>query len=149
MTRKPYTSGRIFIGRLPKGSDLLGSIARIANEESIKVATVSVHGSVSRVSLTIFDQGTKQQEPIEREEGLEIVSLTGTVSQFKGRSMPKLNGIFAAPGGGLVGGALALGTEVYACEVVIAELEGGALIRDFDPETGLPLWKENSMLIGE
>ena len=40
-----------------------------------------------------------------------------------------------------------LGTIVHACEVVITELEGGTLSRDFDPGTGLPLWRDTSLLI--
>lgn len=149
MTRKPYTSGRIYIGRLPNGADLLGSITHIVNEEAIKAGTVEVHGSVSRAVLSIFDPATKQQERIEHESGAEIVTLTGTISQFKGRSMPRLNGAFVSPNGNFFGGTLALGTEIYACEVVITELIGGTLSRDFDPDTALPLWKESSLLIAD
>ena len=147
MTRKPYQQGRIFIGRLPKGADLVQSITRIANEEEIKAGTVVVHGMVSRLSLSNFDLATGTNRMIEREEMMEIASGGGTISQFKGRSMARLNGTFATVEGNVTGGTIALGTIVHACEVVITEVIGGTLSRDFDPASGLPLWKESSLLL--
>jgi uncharacterized protein len=147
MNRKTYTPGRVYIGRLPAGADLLAGITRIANEEEIKAGTVTIHGTLQRATLTVFDQEAKMQQTVEREEGLEIAAMSGTISQFKGRSMARLNAVLAATDGSVLGGVLALGTKVYACEVVITELSGGTLTRDFDPETGLPLWKESSLLL--
>jgi predicted DNA-binding protein with PD1-like motif len=129
------------------GIDLLAAITRIANEESIKTGLVTVYGMVSRLALGRFDQETRTSQIVELEEGLEIASLSGTISQFKGRSMARLGGIFVRADGSVLGGTLGLGTVVFACEAVITELAGGTLTRDFDMETGLPLWKENSLLI--
>ena len=39
------------------------------------------------------------------------------------------------------GGHLAAGTIVFACEVVIYSFKGPEFMRDYDEETGLPLWK--------
>ncbi len=146
MDRKPHTTGRIFIGRLPKGADLLAAITRIANEEGIKAGSVTVHGSVARATLSLFDQRTKLPRTIELEEGMEIAGMSGTISQFKGRSMARLNCALAGSDGSIVGGVVAVGTLVYACEAEIVELLGGTLSRDFDMETGLPLWKGGSLL---
>ncbi|MDB5034185.1 MAG: hypothetical protein JWQ98_1426 [Chlorobi bacterium] len=147
MNRKPYAPGKIIIGRLPLGADLLASITRIANDEEIKAGTVAVYGSLTRLTLSSFDQATKMPSQSDWEEGMEIGSLGGTISQFKGRSMARLSGTFARGDGSMVGGTIAIGTRVYACEVVITELTGGTLTRDFDPATGLPLWKDGSLLI--
>jgi predicted DNA-binding protein with PD1-like motif len=147
MSRKPYTQGRTFIGRLPKGADLVAAITRVANEEGIRTGTVTVHGSVERAALSVPDQNGGMPLNIERDGGLEIASVSGTISQFKGRSMARLNGVFAAGDGSPIGGLLTIGTVVHACEVVITELEGGTLSRDFDPATGLPLWRDTSLLI--
>jgi len=149
MTRRSYQQGRIYIGRLPQGADVVAAITRIANEEGIKVGTVAVYGMLSRLALSVAGQPGGMAQVVEREECMEIASLGGTLSQFKGRSMARLNGAFAGGDGSLVGGSLALGSIVYACEVVITELVGGVLTRDFDAATGLPLWKENSLLLGE
>jgi predicted DNA-binding protein with PD1-like motif len=141
MTRKSYSTGRVFIGRLPKGADLIEAITVIANEEEIRTATVQVYGQLNRLSLTLFDPETKMQQTVEYDGGHGIASLSGTISQFKRRSLARLSGVFTSADGTLVGGTVALGTSTYACEVVITEIEGIVLSRDFDMETGLPLWK--------
>lgn len=149
MKRTEYSIGRTFIGRLPAGIDLLEGLARIANQEEIKVGKIEVFGTVRRLSLTVFNQETRFNETIEREIGHEIAVLSGTISQFKRRSLPKLSGVFTDPAGTTAAGTLALGTLTHSCEAIITELHGGLLSRDFDMESGLPLWKNNSMLLDE
>lgn len=149
MKRTVFSEGRIFAGRLPAGIDLLEGITRIANDEGIGVGTVEVFGSVKRLSLTAFDQETRFNAEIERNGPHDIASLSGTISQFKRRSLPRLSGVFVNSAGETVGGTLALGTTTHACEVIVRELTGGQLSRDFDMETGLPLWKQNSLLLPE
>lgn len=146
MSRIAYQHGRVFVGRLPKGADLVASITRIANEEGIKAGTVAVHGMVSSLALTTRN-GLEQVVPAELGELLEIAGLGGTVSQFKGRSMARIDGAFVRSDGSMTGGLVALGTAVHACELVLTELLGGTLSRDFDPETGLSLWRANTLLI--
>lgn len=149
MKRTEYTIGRTFIGRLPTGIDLLEGVTRIANQEEINVGKVEVYGTVRRLSLTVFNQETRFSEAIERESGQEIGALSGTISQFKRRSLPRLSGVFTDSQGNITAGTLALGTITHACEVVITELNGGLLSRDFDLESGLPLWKNNALLLHE
>lgn len=147
MKRTEYTTGRIFIGRLPAGIDLLEGLTRIVNQEEIRVGKIEVYGTVRRLSLRVFNQETRFAETIERESGHEIAVLSGTISQFKRRSLPRLSGVFTDPAGAVVAGTLALGTIAHACEAVIMELNGGLLSRDFDMESGLPLWKSNALLL--
>jgi predicted DNA-binding protein with PD1-like motif len=73
--------------------------------------------------------------------------MSGTISQFKGRSMARLSGTLVGSGGAMIAGSIGLGTRAHACEVVITEYVGGTLTRDFDIDTGLPLWKESSLLV--
>ena len=147
MKRTVFSTGRTFIGRIPAGIDLLEAITRIANEEEIKAGTVQVFGSVTGLSLTTFNQETRFNEEIRRDTGHDIAALSGTISQFKRRSLARLSGVFVNSSGETVAGTLALGTTVHACEAVITEFTGGQLSRDFDMETGLPLWKNNTMLV--
>lgn len=147
MTRKPYEAGRIFVGRLPKGADLMAAITKIANEEGVKLGAVSAHGLLERLSISRHNLETRMNEVAEYDGPAEIAALSGTISQFKGRSMARLNGVVVAGDGSLLGGVIALGTVVHACEVVITELLGGTLTRDFDMETGLALWKPTALLV--
>ncbi len=142
MPAKPYSSARTFIGRLERGADLVATITRIANEEGVKVGTVAVHGFIDGCTLSRVDPATGLPETIRLEGRFEIGHMSGTISQFKGRSMARLNGVLAGEGGAILAGTLAPGSLVHACEVVITEYTGGGVLsRDFDPETGLPLWK--------
>lgn len=147
MTRKPYQQGRIFIGRLPQGADLVAAVTRIANDEAIKLGTVTVHGAVERAAIARIDAATRMQQTVEYDGVMEIAAMSGTISQFKGRSMARLEGTLALDDGRLIGGMITVGTVAHACEVVITELLGGVLTRDFDAATGRPLWKESSLLI--
>ena len=149
MNRIPYTLGRVYVGRLPRGADLLEALARIANEESIIVGTVVVHGVVERLSLTVFDPATRMPHAITHDAPLEIASMSGTVSQFKARALPRIAGVCVGVDGATRAGTVARGTTVHACEVVITELVGATLSRDFDAETGLALWKPTSLLVGQ
>lgn len=146
MNRTSYTVGRTFVGRLPKGVDLLEVLTRIVNEEEIRAGRIEVFGSVSSLSLSRLNRETKFSETVTYEEGYDIGSLAGTVSLFKRRSLPRLSGVFSDSAGRIVAGNLMLGTIVFSCEVVLTELVGGSLSRDFDMETGLPLWK-NALMI--
>lgn len=147
MKRTAYAIGRTFIGRLPADIDLLEGLTRIVNQEEIKVGRIEVFGSVKKLAVTIFNQETRFGETVERETGHDIAVLSGTVSQFKRRSLPRMSGVFTDSSGHSVAGTLALGTITHSCEVVITELTGGLLSRDFDMESGLPLWKSNALLL--
>jgi hypothetical protein len=137
----PYSPGRTFIFKLEPEADLLASITRFANDEGVKVGRVSAIGAVTNASFSYFNQETKVYQPMEVPGRFEIVSCSGNISQFKQRSFAHLHIVFADSEGRAFGGHLAPGTTVFACEVILDELLGGTLTRDFDPETGLAGWK--------
>jgi predicted DNA-binding protein with PD1-like motif len=147
MTRSIYTTKRTFIGRLPHGADLLESITKIVNEENIRVGKVTAIGAVQNGAVSYYDQTTKQYERIEFDKPMEILSCIGNVSVFKQRSMVHCHIVFSDREGKCFGGHLANGCTVFACEIIIEELEGDRLLRDFDETTGLPLWQERTVLI--
>ena len=43
--------------------------------------------------------------------------------------------------GACVGGHVAPGCVIFACELILQELVGEPLEREFDEVTGLPLWR--------
>jgi len=142
MTRKPYTPGRTFIGKLSMGSDLVASLSRIAQEEEITVGTIALSGVVEAPVLTRREEGSDMDALIRYDGRWEIGAGSGTISQFKGRSMARVGGVLSNGNGDVICGTLAVGSIVHACEVVITEfVGGGALLRDFDPDTGRPSWK--------
>lgn len=142
--RIPYTQQNTFIGRLPHNSDVLGHITKLLNEEKIKVGEVKLYGFLQNLVLSEFNFETKftDQKEVENAHGLvEICSLSGVVSMFKGRASVNLSGVFKLQSGNIVCGSVGLGTRSYACEAIITVFDGATLSRDFDSETSLPLWK--------
>lgn len=145
MARTTYSIGRTLIGTVARGEDLLGRITAILNEEKIELGRVEVYGSVEKLTLERHDQGTGFGIDQTVQAGCDIVSLSGPISLFKRRALPRLHGLFVETSGTLHGGMVAPGTVIHACEVVITEYTGGKITRDFDQETGLPLWTRSEL----
>ena len=116
--------------RLHRGDDLLKSIETLCAEQHIAAGTVlSAVGCVSRGLLRDASGVTIRQIP----DHCEIVSLNGTVSEKRchlhiALSREDLSTI----GGHLVEGCIINTT----CELVIQEIPGVTIEKEYDPETG-------------
>ena len=146
MSTSTYSTTRVILGRLRHGADLLAELTRIANDEQIVTGTITGLGGLKRGAVAFLNQETKEYERIEFNEPMEIVSMIGNISRFKQRAFPHVHVALSNRQGQVFGGHLVQGSEVWACEVEIRELAGPTLSRDFDPETGLSLWKDNAIL---
>ncbi|MFZ2446797.1 MAG: PPC domain-containing DNA-binding protein [Syntrophobacteraceae bacterium] len=136
------TPGRIIVGRLKKGEDLLGGLERICAEEGIKLGEVTALGAVKGARIGYYDQDKRQYFYLEFKEHLEILALVGNVSLKDGKPFVHAHVTFGNEKGEAVGGHLAEGAEVFACEYSIREyLSAAALERAHDEATGLFLWK--------
>jgi hypothetical protein len=147
MSRKPYSVKRTYIGRLPYGADLLESITKICKEENIRTGKVMAIGAVQKAMLSFYNQREKRYENMEIDHEMEIVSCIGNVSVLNGQPAVHCHITLADNNGRCIGGHLMIGTVVFACEVVIDELDGEILNRHHDEQTGLPLWHPSSILI--
>ena len=135
--------GRIFIGRLAAGEDLLASLTDICSGHKIQMGVFSVIGAVKNLTLGYYDQEKQEYvQNLDFKEEFEILSCLGNISI-------KDEGIFVhahlsagARDGKAFGGHLMPGTKIFAAEYHIQELTGGELRRQRDPETGLSLWQK-------
>lgn len=134
------------MGQIPTGADLYESISKICTEEDVKTGKVTALGAVSQATVAYYDQKNKEYQPITFKERLEILNCTGNVSLKDGKPFVHVHATFSDRKGNAFGGHLTPGTIVFACEVTIEELEGRALDRKPDDETGLNLWGKNSTL---
>ncbi len=141
-----YTPGRVVLGRLPHGSDLLREITRIVNENNITMGSITALGGLKRARYAVLDQVRKEYDYFDLEGPIEIVSCVGNVSSLKQRSMPHIHVALTDREGRGYGGHVVEGCEVYLCEVTITELVGPKLAREFDAETGMPAWGEDGVL---
>jgi predicted DNA-binding protein with PD1-like motif len=129
------------------GADLYESISRICTEEDIKIGKVTALGAVTKAALAYYDQEKKEYKPIAFDEHLEILNCTGNVSLKDGKPFVHMHATLADSQGSVLGGHVTTGTLVFACEVTIEELEGKALDRNMDENSGLSLWGKNSILM--
>jgi predicted DNA-binding protein with PD1-like motif len=128
------------------GADLYDSISKICTEEDIKIGKVTALGAVTQAAVSYYDQKKKVYKPITFKKHLEILNCTGNVSLKDGKPFVHMHATFADSKGTVVGGHLTAGTVVFACELTIEELEGKAVDREFDENTGLNLWGKQSVL---
>lgn len=134
------SDGRIFVGRLASGSDLVEEIERLCAERSVPAATVEVIGAVSRAHFAYYEQDRQRYRELETDAHHEITGFIGNVSERDGKPFLHAHATFADAEGQTRGGHLLRGIEVFAAEVVIRELADVSLVRVHDEETGLALW---------
>ena len=116
--------------RLRRGADLMESIKALCAEKHIEAGVVlSAVGCISRGRVRDASGVTIRKIG----EDCEIVSLNGTVSQERCH----LHIALSKEDLSTIGGHLCEGCIINTtCELVIAELPGTAIGREFDEETG-------------
>ena len=116
--------------RLRRGADLMGSIQALCREKHIAAGVVlSAVGCISRGRVRDASGVTVR----EIGEHCEIVSLGGTVSEARCH----LHIALSREDLGTIGGHLCEGCIINTtCELVIAEIPGTRIEKEFDAETG-------------
>lgn len=134
-------TGRQFIGRFAKGSDLLSSLTELCGVEQIRLGVFTVIGAVTRACMGYYDQAGQQYvDCVNLEKKLEITCCTGNISLKDGKPFVHAHITLADLSGQACGGHLMPGTVIFAAEYYIRELCGAELQRRHDPQTGLSLW---------
>ncbi len=110
-------------------------------KEGVQFGRVEAIGAVQRACIGFYNQQGREYEFITLDQPLEILCLIGNISIKDNMPMVHAHITLGDRSGKAYGGHLAPGTIVFACEYMIQPIEGAAYVRDFDEETGLPLWK--------
>ncbi len=129
-----------FIGRIEHDADLLEALGELCRARGIRVGWFEGLGAAKKGALSFYDQQTHEYRVVEIDQPLEITGLVGNISMKDGAPFVHAHVTFADDAGRALGGHLAAGTIVFACEVTIEVLEGPILERVFDETTGLSLW---------
>ena len=133
--------GRLFMGRLERGDDLLAALTKVCESNGVKMGRIEAIGAVESATVGFYDQDLKVYEYIEIAEPMELLALLGNISTLDGETMVHAHvTLWDDAGGHCRGGHLALNTVVFACEYMIEELTGEELVRGPDEATGLSLW---------
>jgi predicted DNA-binding protein with PD1-like motif len=129
-----------FMGKLQHGTDLLEEIAGICKKENIQLGRIMAIGAVQKARIGFYNQKKQDYEFISIDRPLEITNLTGNISLKNGSPMVHAHITLSDSSGKAYGGHLAQDTIIFACEYIIETFDGPAFEREFDEETGLPLW---------
>lgn len=131
--------GETYVVRLDPGEEILTQIAALAEKEQIRLAEVSGLGALKELCVCVFDVAEKVFYDNSYAEALELLSLSGTITEKDGT--PYLH-IHAAAGdrtGRAVGGHLKRAVVSATAEIVVRVLEG-SVGRRFDEAIGLNLF---------
>jgi uncharacterized protein len=135
-----YKLGRIFLGRLEHGADLLNELYQLCQSQNIQMGTLQVIGAVQRACIGFYDQGKKLYQQITLPNPAEIVCCIGNISSKDEKIFIHAHLTLSDEQGKSWGGHLMPGTIIFAAEFQIQELQGKILQRSEDPVTGLTLW---------
>lgn len=138
---KEARDGRVLMGRLKHGADLLDELTSVCKENGVKLGWVQALGALQKARLGYYDQVAHEYRFIELNQHLEIAGLVGNVSMKDGEPIVHAHMTLADEQGNAYGGHLAPGTVIFACEFIVQVLDGPEFAREFDEETSLPLWK--------
>ena len=138
---KTIESKRLIMGKLSHDSDLLEELSDVCEKENVMLGTIQAIGAVQKACIGYYNQQERKYQFTDIKKHLEIASLMGNISVRDGIPMVHAHVIFSDDKSVCYAGHLAAGTKIFACEFVIAVFEGPGFIRDYDEETGLPLWK--------
>ena len=136
-----FKTGRRFLGSLLHQEDLISAIENVAVEASVKMATFSVIGAVSSVTMGSYDQNQQVYVTATQTGPFEILTCVGNISLKDKKPMAHAHIVLCDEQGKAFGGHLFSETIVFAGEIELVELTGTPLERTYDPTTGLMLWR--------
>jgi len=135
------TPGRKIMGRLAQGDDLLTALEAICRAHGITLGEVQAIGAVSQARVGYYHQGEQKYQFIELAQPLELLALTGNVSLKDGQPFVHAHVTLGDKDGNALGGHLAQGTVVFACEFTLQEYRAAQPFeRHLDEATALFLW---------
>jgi predicted DNA-binding protein with PD1-like motif len=107
----------------------------------VLVGEIRAIGALQRARLAFYDQHSHAYGERSLDQPLELVTLLGNVSRRDGGTAVHVHATLADHDGVCIGGHVAPGCTVFACELFLQELVGGEpLERGLDDKTGLSLW---------
>ncbi len=141
MGAREYRRGRRVVARLTHGGDLLEEITAVAGAHGMRTAELRAIGALQTARLAFYDQATHAYGEFAVDRPVELISLLGNLSLKDGAPFVHAHATLADHDGACVAGHVTAGCIVFACELVLQELVGEPLEREFDAVTGLTLWR--------
>lgn len=128
------------IARMDRGEEILEQLKIIAENENIKLASISALGAVNDFTVGVYNVEEKKYYSNDFKGSYEIVSLTGTINTFDGKYYSHLHMSAGDNSGRVFGGHLNRAVISATCEMVINIIDG-TVDRKHDDITGLNIFK--------
>ena len=134
-----------FYIRLDRGDEIIGSLLNVCEREGIPSAIFSGIGGCSSAAIQTFIPAEGAFHTETKSRMLELVSLMGNiVSGNDGKRHHHTHALFSYVEDGkhgVLSGHLKESTVLYTAEIELRPVIGGAIGRQYDPETGTGFWK--------
>ena len=125
--------------RLDPGEEIVEELTKLAESEHIALAEVSGLGAVKDITVGVFSVAEQKFCPNRFQGALEIVSLTGTITEMDGKPYLHLHLSAGDCEGRVFGGHLSRAVISATGELTVRALDGH-VGRKFSPEIGLNLF---------
>ncbi|NLV89583.1 MAG: DNA-binding protein [Tissierellia bacterium] len=130
--------GNKYVVRLENGEEIVESIKNFAIKEGITLGNVNGIGAVNKAKIGLFKLGEKEYYSKEFEGDLEVVNLTGNISEMDGEVYIHLHIALCDDSYNMIGGHLNYAYISATGEIIIDAIEG-RVDRKFNDEIGLNL----------
>lgn len=136
---KYVKTGGVIAVRVDRGEEIVRSLQAVCSQEGVTFASVTGIGAVGRAVVGLYRVAEKKFIPNTFEGELEMISLSGSVTEKDGKPYLHLHAAFAGPDGGAVGGHLVEAVVSGTAEIFVNTLSGTMGCRT-DPATDLNIF---------
>jgi uncharacterized protein len=121
-----------------KGDEFMLELQRFAEQHELAASHFTAIGAFSNAVVGFFDREKMDYLKIPIKEQVEVLSLTGNITLSEEGYKVHAHAVLGKPDASALGGHL-LKAHIWPTLEVIVEESPKHLLRQFDPETGLPL----------
>lgn len=129
-----------FFIRLDPSEEILESLEAFAEKEQIALAEISGIGALKELDICVYDTAEKVYHNNHYEEAMELLSLSGTLTQKDGTPYLHLHAAAGMGNGEAVGGHLKRAVISATGEIVLRVIPG-KVDRKFSEAVGLNLFQ--------
>jgi len=127
-----------FVVRIERGEEIIASLQKFCQKESIVGGFFYGIGAVDKVELAHYDVATKKYSSKKFTQALELTNLTGNVGQFENNLIIHAHASLADKKMTCLGGHLVKATVSGTAEIYF--IQAPSLKKNLDEETGLKLF---------
>ena len=127
-----------FVLRFNRGDEVVSLLKKFCQEEKIDSGFFHALGACKNLKLSYYDFQLKKYIEKEFNQDLEIVNLTGNISQSDGELIVHMHGTFSDKEFKTFAGHVVAMEIGVTCEMVITKFDH-FIIRKFNPEVGIKI----------